>query len=149
MGDGRRVTAWLAWWWVVLRHGHTAAPRVRFPLPPPLPPPPWGLVWVGDGRRATSDGVVGVVVGDVATRPRRGCGFHCCRRRRRGCWYWWAMGDGRRAGVIVVVVIAVRAYNNDSGFSTVFVTIRENKNTYQQARGRNAPEPITAAGALP
>ncbi len=28
------------------------------------------MVWVGDGRRATSDGVVGVVVGGVATRPR-------------------------------------------------------------------------------
>ena len=26
---------------------------------------------MGDGRRAMGDGVVGVVVGDVATRPRR------------------------------------------------------------------------------
>src|SRR5258705_495719 len=69
-GEGRGgERGGLAWWWVVLRHGHATARRVRFPLP--LPPPPWVLVWVGDGRRGTSDGAVGVVVGGVATRPRR------------------------------------------------------------------------------
>ena len=43
---------------------------------------------------------------------------------------------------MVVVVIAVLVYNNNSSFSTVFVTIRGNKKPYLQARGHNAPEPI-------
>ncbi len=51
------------------------------------------------------------------------------------------MGNRRRAGVIVVVVIAIQVYNNNFSFSPVFVTIRENKITYLQARGCNAPEP--------
>ena len=48
--------------------------------------------------------------------------------------------------MIVVVVIAVGVYNNDFSFSDFFVTIRTKK-AYQQARGHNALEPITAAAA--
>src|SRR5258707_13233095 len=66
-GNRRRVTGWLAWWWVVLRHGHDAEPRGGCPLPPP----PWALVWLGDGRRATSGGAGRVGVCGVATR------LHC------------------------------------------------------------------------
>ena len=42
--------------------------------------------------------------------------------------------------------IVVGVYNNDFSFSDFFVTIRTKK-AYQQARGHNAPEPITAAAA--
>ncbi len=43
---------------------------------------------------------------------------------------------------MVVVMIAVRVYNNDFSYSTIFITIKGNKTTYLQARGHNAPEPI-------
>jgi len=44
-------------------------------------------------------------------------------------------------------MIAVWVYNNNVGFSTVFVTIRENKeNTYRL--GAQCPEPIAAAAAV-
>src|SRR5260221_638797 len=47
-----------------------------------------GGVDVGVGRRwATGDGVVGMVVSGVGTRPRG-------RRRRLGCWCGWAMATG-------------------------------------------------------
>src|SRR5258705_10255664 len=72
-GDGRRVTAWLAWWWVMLRHGHAAAPRVRFPLPPP-PPPPWVLVLVG---YETTQGEPGKIrQGEPRESPGRAQGVH-------------------------------------------------------------------------
>ena len=51
----------------------------------------------------------------------------------------WVAGSGWRA---MVVVVAVQVYNNNFSVSNVFVTIRGSKNTYLQARGRNAPEPI-------
>src|SRR5258705_4466990 len=51
------------------------------------------------------------------------------------------MGDGRRAGVIVVVVIAVRVYNDNFSFSTVFVTIRENKKNTYRLGGAMPPSP--------
>src|SRR5258708_7806559 len=51
------------------------------------------------------------------------------------------MGDGRRAGVIVVVVIAVRVYNDNFSFSTVFVTIRENKKNTYRLGGTMPPSP--------
>src|SRR5882762_3229993 len=63
-GNGRQVTArgWRGGGWCC----DTATLQVRFLLL--LPPPLWVLIWAGDGRRAASDGVVGVVVGGVATR---------------------------------------------------------------------------------
>src|SRR5258705_507608 len=60
-GGGRGGGGWLLEWWVGLRRGDVTGVRVWFPPPPP--PPPWVLVWVGNGQRATSDGVVGVVGG--------------------------------------------------------------------------------------
>src|SRR5258705_6781337 len=58
------------------------------------------------------------------------------------------MGDGRRAGVIVVVVIAVRVYNDNFSFSTVFVTIRENKKNTYRLGGAMPPSPSLPPWAL-
>ena len=57
------------------------------------------MVWVGDGRRATSDGVVGVVVGGVATWPRhRAAGAVSTAAAAAvgvGIGGRWVTGDGR------------------------------------------------------
>src|SRR5258705_1750727 len=72
MGDGRRETGDGVVGGVV--RSHTAAPRVQFPLPP-SPPPPWVLVWVGNGQSATRGGAVGMVGGGgVPPGCRRGAG---------------------------------------------------------------------------
>src|SRR5258705_9707578 len=42
----------------------------------------------------------------------------------------------------MVVVLAVQVYNNNFSVSNVIITIRGNKKSYLEARGRNAPEPI-------
>ena len=42
----------------------------------------------------------------------------------------------------MVVVVAVQVYNNNFSVSNVIVTIRGNKKSYLEARGRNAPERI-------
>src|SRR5258705_13265677 len=82
------------------------------PSPPP-PPPPWVLVLVGDGRRATGDGVVGGVV----TRPHRraagavstaaaaagvGVGVGGRWGTGEGWGGWWGGGGGCGAMIRVV-----------------------------------------------
>jgi len=52
------------------------------------------------------------------------------------------VGDGRRAVGDGSGGDSCSGLHNNFSFSTVFVTIRGNKNTYLQARGRNAPEPL-------
>ena len=42
----------------------------------------------------------------------------------------------------MVVVVAVQVYNNNFSVRNVFVMTRGNKESYLEARGHNAPEPI-------